>query len=74
VKKLVPEVDLNITKGLAKATLPLIFNENTDRDGLGVFSPAIVKTTWEWVAKQQNVPLDKLDPMSAIDVNIAKGM
>ena len=74
VKKLVPEVDLEITKGLAKSTLPLIFNENTDRDGLGVFSPAIVKTTWEWVAKQQKVPLEKLDPMSAIDTNIAKGM
>jgi hypothetical protein len=37
-----------------------------------VFSPALVKTTWDWVAKQANVPTDRLDPMSAVDVTVAK--
>jgi len=74
VKAMVPEVDLAITQGLAKSTIPLIFNENTERDGLGVFSPALVKTTWEWVVKQQNTSPEKLDPMASVDLQIAKGM
>ncbi len=72
VKAAVPEIDLPITVALVKATLPLIFNENTQRDGLGIFSPELVKTTWEWVAKQENVPVDRLDPLSAVDIGIAK--
>jgi NitT/TauT family transport system substrate-binding protein len=71
LKAIVPEVDVSIAKALVLSTLPLIFNENTQRDGLGVFSPDIVKTTWEWVAKQQDVSLDKLDPMSSVDPRIA---
>lgn len=72
VKASVPEIDLAITVALVKATLPLIFNENTQRDGLGVFSPELVKTTWEWVAKQENVPVEKLDPLAVADVQISK--
>jgi NitT/TauT family transport system substrate-binding protein len=71
LKAMIPEIDLAINKALVLSTLPLIFNENTQKDGLGVFSPAIVKTTWEWVAKQQDAPLDKLDPMAAVDLAIA---
>jgi NitT/TauT family transport system substrate-binding protein len=67
-----PQLDLAVTEGMVKATLPLMFNENTERDGLGAFAPALVKTTWEWVAKQQNVPLDKLDPLASVDLTIAK--
>jgi NitT/TauT family transport system substrate-binding protein len=67
LKKLVPEADIVITEEVARASLRLIFNENTSRDGLGVFSPALVKATWEWVAKQQNVPLDKLNPLDSVD-------
>ncbi len=70
MKAMIPELDLATTKALVVATLPLIFNENTRQDGLGVFSPALVKTTWEWVAKQQNASPDKLDPMKSIDLQI----
>lgn len=72
VKAMVPEVDLAITALLARSTLPLIFNENTTRDGLGTFSPALVKTTWEWVAKQQKVSVEKLDPMASVDLTVTK--
>jgi NitT/TauT family transport system substrate-binding protein len=72
VKAAVPEVDLAITRALVVATLPLIFNENTKRDGLGVFNPELVATTWQWVAKQQNASVEKLNPMSAVDLGIAK--
>ncbi|HEX9461978.1 MAG TPA: ABC transporter substrate-binding protein [Alphaproteobacteria bacterium] len=71
-KQLVPQLDLPVTQMMVKATLPLMFNENTEKDGLGVFSPTLVKTTWEWVAKQQNVPMDKLDPIASVDFTIAK--
>ena len=70
MKAMIPELDLVTTKALVLATLPLIFNENTRQDGLGVFSPALVKTTWEWVAKQQNASPVKLDPMKSIDLQI----
>jgi NitT/TauT family transport system substrate-binding protein len=70
LKAMIPETDLAINKALVLSTLPLIFNENTHKDGLGVFSPAIVKTTWEWVAKAQKAPLDKLDPMASVDLQI----
>ncbi len=70
--KSVPETDRESALAMAKATLPLMFNANTTRDGLGVFSPALVKTTLDWVAKQANVPTDRLDPMSAVDVTVAK--
>lgn len=72
VKASVPEIDLAITTALVSATLPLMFNENTTRDGLGIFSPEIVKTTWEWVAKQEKVPADKLNPASVVDYELAK--
>jgi NitT/TauT family transport system substrate-binding protein len=72
VKALVPEIDLPITNLLVRSTIPLIFNENTKRDGLGVYSPQLIATTWEWVAKEQNVPTSKLDPMSAADLSIGK--
>jgi NitT/TauT family transport system substrate-binding protein len=71
LKAMIPEIDLATNRALVLSTLPLIFNENTQKDGLGVFSPAIVQTTWEWVAKQRNTPLDKLDPMAAVDLQIA---
>jgi NitT/TauT family transport system substrate-binding protein len=72
VKASVPEIDLTITAALVRATLPLIFNETTTKDGLGVFSPELVKTTWEWVAKQEKVPADKLNPASVIDYQLAR--
>jgi NitT/TauT family transport system substrate-binding protein len=71
LKAMIPELDLATNKALVLSTLPLIFNENTQKDGLGAFSPAIVKTTWEWVAKAQKAPADKLDPMASIDLQIA---
>lgn len=68
----VPEIDLAITTELAHITLPLIFNENTEAAGLGVFDPARVETTWEWVARQNDIALDTLDPLDAVDFGIAE--
>lgn len=72
VKAAVPEVDAALMRSLVISTLPLIFNENTRRDGLGMFNPELVRTTWQWVAKQQEAPVEKLDPLSAVDLQVAK--
>jgi NitT/TauT family transport system substrate-binding protein len=72
VKASVPEMDLAIAEQMAKATAPLMFNPNTARDGFGIFNPELVKTTWEWVSKAQNFPVDKLDPLQSVDLLIAK--
>lgn len=72
VKAAVPELDAALMRSLVMATLPLIFNENTQRDGLGIFNPALVQTTWQWVAKQQNAAAEKLDPMNAVDLQVSK--
>jgi NitT/TauT family transport system substrate-binding protein len=71
LKNAVPQIDAATTEEVTRASLPLMFNANTTRDGLGVLSPALVKTTWEWAAKEQGAALDKLDPMQAVDLTIA---
>jgi NitT/TauT family transport system substrate-binding protein len=70
VKAAVPQADLAIIRAQIDASLPLMVNDITRRDGLGVFSGALVAKTWEWVAKANNYPLDKIDPMTGIDTKI----
>jgi NitT/TauT family transport system substrate-binding protein len=72
LKAMVPEADLQSNIEEAKATAPLVKNEITDRDGFGTFDPALLKETWEWVAKSQNYPLDKIDPETLVDRSFVK--
>lgn len=64
---MVPELDLKVSTGSAKDALPLIDNEVTDKDGLGVIEPGRLKSTWMWVSKSQKLPEDALDPESVVD-------
>jgi len=73
VKAAIPEIDLAVTEEMVDATLPLIFNDSTEAAGLGVYDPARIATTWEWVAQQKDVPVDALDPMASVDLGIAAG-
>jgi len=34
---------------------------------MGTFEPALVRRNWEWIAKAQSHPLDKIDPEKVID-------
>lgn len=68
VKALSPELDLATLRAQVDAAIPLAFNEFTKRDGLGVFAPARVKETWDWVSKANGFPPDKIDPMSAVSM------
>jgi NitT/TauT family transport system substrate-binding protein len=67
IKAYVPESDQAITTAEFAASLPLIKNEISDRDGLGAFNPSLVKTSWEWLAKAQNYPVSKVDPEKVVD-------
>lgn len=71
VKAAIPEIDVAVTEAMVKSTLPLIFNENTDSAGLGVYDPERVQITWDWVARQNGVELDALDPFQTVDAEIA---
>jgi NitT/TauT family transport system substrate-binding protein len=42
-------------------------NDNSKNDGAGAFEKALLAKTWKWTAEAQNIPLDKLDPETAVD-------
>jgi NitT/TauT family transport system substrate-binding protein len=67
VKTMVPQVDLPTVRGQVEASVPLLINEVTQRDGLGVFSPALLVMSWEWVAKANEFPTDRIDPNTVVN-------
>ena len=67
LQSMVADIDVEAAADDVRATIPLIKNEVSDKYGIGAFDPALVKTTWEWMAKARHYPLDKLDPSSIID-------
>ncbi|HTP83677.1 MAG TPA: ABC transporter substrate-binding protein [Alphaproteobacteria bacterium] len=67
LKAMVPEADLESDTAEARTLGPLIKNEVSERYGMGTYDPVLLKKTWEWVAKAQNYPLDKLDPETVVN-------
>ncbi len=67
LKAMVAEADLAACIAEYRASVPLMKNAVSDRDGLGAFEPKLLKTTWEWVAKAKNYPLTKIDPETLVD-------
>jgi NitT/TauT family transport system substrate-binding protein len=72
LKALVPQADLVSNVDEAKATVPLIKNEITDREGFGALTPGLLKQTWKWVAESQGYAMDKVDPESLVDRSFVK--
>jgi NitT/TauT family transport system substrate-binding protein len=66
LKKRVPEVDEKQAEEQFAASIPLMVNEVSAAEGPG-FDARRLATTWEWVAKAQNLPLNSLDPTQVID-------
>jgi NitT/TauT family transport system substrate-binding protein len=66
LKAMVPEVDEAVAKAQWEASIPLMVNPVSKAEGAFKFNPALVKTTWEWVAKAQNIDPAKLDPATII--------
>jgi NitT/TauT family transport system substrate-binding protein len=67
VKAMVPEIDVDVAERQFAASVPLMVNAISKKDGFGAFEPKRLTTTWEWTAKSQNIPLDKIDPEAAVD-------
>ena len=62
-----PTLEAPVAAAAFRASIPLIKNEISARDGEGAFQPALLKKTWLWVAKAQNYPESKLDPEKLVD-------
>jgi NitT/TauT family transport system substrate-binding protein len=67
LKEYVPQTDLDAAIVEVKTTIPVTKNELSVKYGMGTFDPVLVKHTWEWVAKSQSYPLDKIDPEKVVD-------
>lgn len=67
VAKMVKGVDAKISGEEFAASVPLIDNEITKRDGPGRFDRALLKTTWDWVARSQGLSATAIDPAALVD-------
>lgn len=67
LKAIVPEVDTTVAEKEFVASIPLMVNAVEKADGPGAYDKKLLAKTWEWTAKAQNLPLDKLDPETAVD-------
>ena len=66
LKTMVPEIDEAVAEQQFIASVPLMVNDIAKTNGAGAFEKALLAKTWEWTAKAQNMPLDKLDPETAV--------
>jgi len=67
LKALVPEANASEAADEFRSSLPLIQNEISKRDGMGVFEPKLLAATWVWVAKAFKFPVDKVNPENLVD-------
>ncbi len=67
IKKMAPEIDAATAAAQFAASIPLMKNEISAKDGYGVFEPKLLMQTWEGVASAQKVPVSRLDPESLVD-------
>jgi NitT/TauT family transport system substrate-binding protein len=67
VKAMVPEIDADVARAQFTSSVPLMVNDISKKDGTGAFEKALLARTWKWTAEAQNMPLDKLDPETAVD-------
>jgi NitT/TauT family transport system substrate-binding protein len=67
LKAMVPEVDADVARAQFVASVPLMINDISKKDGTGAFDKALLAKTWKWTAEAQNMPLDKLDPETVVD-------
>ena len=67
MKSVFPEMDEALVEEQFLTIVPLIMNDITKAEGFGTLDKARLAKTWEWTAKAQNMPLDKIDPEKAVN-------
>jgi NitT/TauT family transport system substrate-binding protein len=67
MKATFPAMDEALAEQQFLTIVPLIDNQIAKTEGLGSFQKDRLRVTWEWTAKAQKLPLDKIDPETAID-------
>lgn len=73
VSAIVPELGAEDVKGSWLDASKLIFNEVTEKDGLGTIEPARLAATWDRVAASQGLDPASLDPESVVDRSFLEG-
>lgn len=72
LKAQVPEATVAVVQAEFESSIPLLRNEVSKAHGFGTFDPALLKSTWGWVAKSMNYPDNKVDPESLVDRSFLK--
>jgi len=67
MKATFPAMDEALAEQQFLTIVPLIDNQIAKTEGLGSFQKDRLRVTWEWTAKAQKLPLDKIDPETAVD-------
>jgi NitT/TauT family transport system substrate-binding protein len=67
MKAMFPEMDADVVEKQFDTIVPLIDNPISKAEGLGTFNKDRLFKTWEWTAKAQDMPLDKIDPEKTVD-------
>jgi NitT/TauT family transport system substrate-binding protein len=60
-------MDADVVEKQFDTIVPLIDNPISKAEGLGTFNKDRLFKTWEWTAKAQDMPLDKIDPEKTVD-------
>lgn len=74
VAAIVPELEAENVEGSLKDALVLIYNDVTEKDGLGAFEADRLAQTWARVAASQNLDPASLDPETIVDRSFLAGM
>lgn len=64
---MVPEVDAQIAAAQIRSITNLVYNDVTEKDGVGTFSPERIQQTWQYVAIANGLNVDALDPKTAVN-------
>ena len=64
-----PEADVAVIKAEFEASIPLLKNEISQREGMGAYDAKLLAATWGWVAKSMNYDIAKINPEQLVDRN-----
>lgn len=73
IHKMVPEVEVKDAENTIEAIKGLVYNEVSDKNGIGTFEAARLKTTWVATAEALKIDPNSFDPESAVSHDFMPG-